>query len=66
MEKNVNVTINANLILVIIIIVLATIINNKNNEIEKIINTDYEFCYVVDNQEFCDYQKIGDYLNELN
>jgi len=57
---------NGSIVFIIIIVILLIIVNIQNQVINQIINTNYEFCYSVDNQELCSYQRIGDYLKGLD
>ena len=57
---------NESIVFIIIIVILLIIVNIQNQVINQIINTNYEFCYSVDNQELCSYQRIGDYLKGLD
>ena len=51
-----------NVLIIIVIIVLSYLLIKKNNEIQQIKSTIYEFCY----QDICYQQTIEDYLNNLD
>lgn len=67
MKLNENVISKIALLLISIIALLLAIENcSKTKEIKNIKKTKYKFCYVVDSQEYCSYQKIEDYLKGLD
>lgn len=67
MKLNENIISKIALLLISIVALLLAIENySKTKEIENIKKTKYEFCYVINNQKYCGYQKIGDYLKGLD
>lgn len=67
MKVNEMIILKVSMLLLSIATLLIAIDNcQKTQEIKDIKNTKYEFCYAIDDQELCSYQKIGDYLNGLD
>lgn len=64
--KKINFNVKINLILIIIIVLLGIVIYTKDKQIKEIVNTKYEFCYTINNEEICSQQRIEDYLNDLD